>query len=213
MKTATATQANIESLPVLWQLELSHYNEKARCALECKRIPHIRQAFCHELLPHRELLVALSTHGQPVATGAALQAGFPMLRAGLRRRFQISAESARNSRGPMLAALDHREREISPGGYLVGAPLTVADLTDTAPFDGAAHPAECPYPRLGDDDLPDSWHEFFDSLADRPGVRWAAQSYRRQRGCPSELTPVAISASRPPRDAVYPVTRRPARER
>lgn len=34
-------------LPVLWQLPLSHYNEKVRWALDYKRIPHMR----HSLLP------------------------------------------------------------------------------------------------------------------------------------------------------------------
>jgi glutathione S-transferase len=31
-------------LPVLWQLELSHHNEKVRWALDHKRIPHVRRA-------------------------------------------------------------------------------------------------------------------------------------------------------------------------
>lgn len=31
------------SLPVLWQLRLSHYNEKARWALDHKRVPHVRR--------------------------------------------------------------------------------------------------------------------------------------------------------------------------
>src|SRR4051794_34238447 len=30
--------------PVLWHLKVSHYNEKARWALDFKRIPHIRRA-------------------------------------------------------------------------------------------------------------------------------------------------------------------------
>jgi glutathione S-transferase len=30
--------------PVLWQLELSHYNEKVRWALDYKRIPHVRRS-------------------------------------------------------------------------------------------------------------------------------------------------------------------------
>ena len=30
--------------PVLWQLELSHYNEKVRWALDYKRVPHIRRS-------------------------------------------------------------------------------------------------------------------------------------------------------------------------
>lgn len=31
-------------LPVLWQLQLSHYNEKVRWALDHKRVPHIRRS-------------------------------------------------------------------------------------------------------------------------------------------------------------------------
>src|SRR5436190_21069718 len=30
--------------PVLWHLKVSHYNEKARWALDYKRIPHVRRA-------------------------------------------------------------------------------------------------------------------------------------------------------------------------
>src|SRR6266480_584462 len=33
-----------EDLPVLWHLKVSHYNEKARWALDYKGIPHIRRA-------------------------------------------------------------------------------------------------------------------------------------------------------------------------
>jgi glutathione S-transferase len=32
------------SVPVLWQLEISHYNEKVRWALDYKRVPHIRRS-------------------------------------------------------------------------------------------------------------------------------------------------------------------------
>ena len=40
--------------PVLWQLELSHYNEKVRWALDLKRIDHVRRP----LLPGAHLLIA-----------------------------------------------------------------------------------------------------------------------------------------------------------
>src|SRR5438128_1627857 len=38
--------ANLEpnATPVLWHLKVSHYNEKARWALDYKRIPHLRRA-------------------------------------------------------------------------------------------------------------------------------------------------------------------------
>ena len=41
------TGADLDSVPVLWQLQVSHYVEKVRWALDYKRIPHIR----HSLLP------------------------------------------------------------------------------------------------------------------------------------------------------------------
>ncbi|MBV9193240.1 MAG: glutathione S-transferase N-terminal domain-containing protein, partial [Solirubrobacterales bacterium] len=43
----TADQSKTSVVPVLWQLQISHYVEKVRWALDYKRIPHIR----HSLLP------------------------------------------------------------------------------------------------------------------------------------------------------------------
>ena len=131
----------------------------------------------------------LFTHGQPAATRALLRAGFPLLRAAMRRRFEISAEAAATSRAKMVAAMDRLEREISPSGYLVGESFTVADLTAAALFYPVARPPEFPYPMVADDDLPESWREFLDSLAQRPGGRWVAEIYRRHRGASAELTP------------------------
>jgi glutathione S-transferase len=42
-----ATRGSAEGGPVLWQLQISHYNEKVRWALDHKRVPHVR----HSLLP------------------------------------------------------------------------------------------------------------------------------------------------------------------
>ncbi|MBV9535440.1 MAG: glutathione S-transferase [Solirubrobacterales bacterium] len=263
----SAALAESRGVPVLWQLQISHYVEKVRWALDYKRIPHIRRtllpglhvvkakrltgdtstvpvltidgrsigdstriiaaiderwpqpqlypedpaqrrraleleeffdeelgphirrAFYHELLPHPELVVPLFTHGQQAVTRDALRAGFPMLRVAMRRRFEISDESAAHSRAKMVAALDRLEREISASGYLVGDSFTVADLTAAALFYGVARPPEFPYPMVAVDDLPDSWREFHGSLAQRPGGQWVAQMYRRHRGQSAELTP------------------------
>jgi glutathione S-transferase len=35
---------NLDDAPVLWHLKVSHYNEKARWALDYKRVPHVRRA-------------------------------------------------------------------------------------------------------------------------------------------------------------------------
>jgi glutathione S-transferase len=255
----SATQANTQSVPVLWQLEISHYNEKVRWALDYKRIPHIRRSLLpgphtvkaerltgdtsttpvltvdgrsigdstriiasieelwpqpplyppdanqrrraleleeffdevlgphirrvayHELLPHPDLVVPLFAHGQPLAARILLRAGFPMLRAGMRQKFEISAETAEDSRAKTVAVMDRLEHEISPSGFLVGESFTVADLTAVALFYPVVLPPEYPYPLIAEHDLPDSWREFFDSLAQRPGGRWVAEIYQRHR--------------------------------
>jgi glutathione S-transferase len=259
------------AVPVLWQLQISHYVEKVRWALDYKRVPHvrrsllpgfhavkakrltrdtstapvltldgrsigdstriiaaieerwprpplypedpaqrrraleleeffdehlgphIRRAFYHELLPHPELVVPLFTHGRPRAARAALRAGFPMLRVAKRRRFEISADAAANSRAKMVAAIDRLEREISPSGYLVGEWFTVADLTAAALFYPVARPAQFPYATVADADLPDRLRELCDSLLQRPGGRWVADTYRRHRGASAELSHAGMS--------------------
>src|SRR5215831_7251103 len=57
-----------DGLPVLWQLEISHYNEKVRWALDYKRIPHIRRS----LLPGVHLIVARRLTGGEVNTTPVL---------------------------------------------------------------------------------------------------------------------------------------------
>src|SRR5204863_3749459 len=44
--------------PVLWHLKVSHYNEKARWALDHKRVPHVRRAAVPGL--HRDTARGLS---------------------------------------------------------------------------------------------------------------------------------------------------------
>jgi glutathione S-transferase len=253
-------------LPVLWQLQLSHYNEKVRWALDYKRVPHIRRsllpgphirkaqrltgdtsttpvltlegrsigdstriiaaieqgwpqpplypenersrcraleledyfdeelgphirrAMYHEMLPHPELLLPRFTHGQPLRQQTLLRAGFPALRAAMRRKMDITPETAAASRAKMIAAMDRLEREISLTGYLVDDSFTVADLTAAALFYGVARPPEFPYPMVAHDDLPESWREFLDSLARRDGGQWVTDIYRRHRGRSSEPT-------------------------
>ena len=159
--------------------------------------PHIRRAFYQELLSHPELVVPLFTQGRPRGARALLRAGFPILRVAMRQRFEISADAAANSRAKMVAAMDRLEREISPSGYLVGESFTVADLTAAALFYPVPRPAGFPYAMVADDDLPDSFREFVDSLARRPGGQWVEQIYRRHRGVSAELTPAQASVPRP----------------
>lgn len=55
-----ADTADRDRLPVLWQLQISHYNEKARWALDYKRIPHLRRS----LLPGLHAIKARRLTGE-----------------------------------------------------------------------------------------------------------------------------------------------------
>lgn len=63
------------SRPVLWQLQLSHYNEKVRWALDHKRIPHARRS----LLPGLHVIIARRLTGDvsttPVVTFGDISIG------------------------------------------------------------------------------------------------------------------------------------------
>jgi glutathione S-transferase len=243
---------------VLWQLRLSHYNEKVRWALDLKRIahlrrsllpglhaiiarrltggeattpvltldgrsigdstriiaaleerwpnpplypqdpsrrrraleleeffdqelgPHIRRASYFELLPYPDTLLLLFTQGQPRPARALLRAAFPLLRARMRRKLEITADAARESRRKTIAAMDRLEDEIQPSGYLVGDSFTVADLTAAALLSPLVRPAQFSYR------LPERWPEpveaFRDSVKDHPGYAWVTEMYRRHRG-------------------------------
>jgi len=53
-------RANTADLPILWQLQVSHYNEKVRWALDHKRIPHVRRS----LLPGAHAIQAKRLTGE-----------------------------------------------------------------------------------------------------------------------------------------------------
>jgi glutathione S-transferase len=65
--------------PVLWQLQISHYNEKVRWALDYKRIPHVRRSMMpgvHQLILKRKAGVirspVLELNGRAIADSSAI---------------------------------------------------------------------------------------------------------------------------------------------
>lgn len=141
--------------------------------------PHLRRAVYNELLPYPELTLPLFTNGQPPLSRLLLRIMFPLLRVGMRRSMNIYEAPAEASREKVVAAMDRLEAEIGPSGYLVGDSFTVADLTAAALFYPIAQPPEFPYPSVTD--LPGPSREFIDSLRERPGGQWVAETYRRHR--------------------------------
>jgi glutathione S-transferase len=63
----------VDGAPVLWHLKVSHYNEKARWALDYKRVPHVRRAAepgRHRAIARR--LTGTTTFPVLVMNGAAI---------------------------------------------------------------------------------------------------------------------------------------------
>jgi glutathione S-transferase len=252
------TMAQADQRPVLWQLQISHYNEKVRWALDYKRIPHtrrsmlpgvhqlilkrkagvitspvleidgeaigdstailqlieerwpepplmpenalqrtralrledyfdeelgphIRRAVYYELLPYPDVVIPLFTDGAPARSRAVLRAGFPVLRVGMRRFFNIREEPAAYSRAKTVEALDTLEKELGDNEYLVGDRFSIADVTAASLFYPLALPPEFPYTSPAFEDLPEGARDFMGSMRERPGAKWVAEMYRRHR--------------------------------
>ena len=56
---------NLPMLPVLWHLEISHYNEKVRWALDYKSVAHVRRA----VTPGLQELTARRLRDRPDGAG------------------------------------------------------------------------------------------------------------------------------------------------
>jgi glutathione S-transferase len=147
--------------------------------------PQARAFFVHELFARTpDLALDFFALGHGPGHRRAMRALFPLFQALYRRRHNVSAATAREGRGRVLAALDRIEAELQPSGHLVGDEFTVADLTAAALLGGiAADPAHLQYP------LPQpAWAVALrDSLAGRVGCQWLAQMYERHRGRSAEV--------------------------
>jgi glutathione S-transferase len=104
------------SLPVLWHLKVSHFNEKARWALDHKQIPHVRRAAVpgrHQAIARRltggETFPILELDGQAIGGSAqiidALERRFPEP-----PLYQPSSSDRLRARG----LEDHFDEELGP---------------------------------------------------------------------------------------------------
>lgn len=89
-----------------------------------------------------------------------------------------SADVAERSRVKVLEALDRLERELDGGQYLAGESFSVADLTAAALFYPLVLPPEGPQVMT---DPPPAFQAFRDSVRERPGYRWVAETFSRHR--------------------------------
>ena len=140
--------------------------------------PHVRRATYENLLPRPDLLLPSFLHNQPPAARALLRAVFPVLRVGMRERFQVTAERAAESRARVLAAVQRLEDELGGRDYLVDDRFSVADLSAAALLYPIARPPTFPYPIPP---VPPPSQAFIDELSARPLGQWVARIYERHR--------------------------------
>src|SRR5207247_2499672 len=175
--------------PVLWQFRFSHFNEKARWALDWKGIAHVRRS----LLPGFHIPRVLWMTGQKslpvlVLGGETIHDSTRIIQ----RLERLPPEPAlypseEAARRRALALEDFFDEELGPH---VRRALFHELLTDTAgaaaaPLAPAVFPPEFPYAPPGP--LPAPVARWCDSLASRPACRWAAEMYRRHRGTAAEI--------------------------
>src|SRR2546428_636649 len=165
------------ALPVLWHFTVSHFNEKARWALDFKRVRHVRRA----LLPGSHFLKIWRMTGQTAVPVLALD-GRPIhdstrIIEALERAYPEPPLYPRNE--------PERRRELEPSGYLVGDGFSVADLTAAALFYPLVQPPEFPYPWPRP--LPAWLGEYRAALAGRAAFQWVGEMYSRHRGTSAEV--------------------------
>lgn len=142
--------------------------------------PHVRLLAFHELSREPERFGELMMRTMPPPLNrwerpvGAYGRAYVALRFGVR-----DAAAAEVARGKVLAALDRLEAELGDGEYLVGERLSVADLTAAALFHPLVMPPEGPLPPI---EMPAAYERLRASVADRPGFRWVAETFRRHRG-------------------------------
>jgi len=140
--------------------------------------PYIRRYVFHEVAKDRELFGRISSQVLPPRLRR-----FPGLAGGYARAFTAvrfgagSNRAAENARERVLIALDELESQLDGNEYLVGDHFTVADLTAAALFYPLVLPPEGPQSGIPATALA----ELTDPVADRRGVRWVREMFRRHR--------------------------------
>lgn len=142
--------------------------------------PYIRRLVYHQLTSDTELLAELTMHQVQYGHRATLPFTKAVLARFLDLRFSTgSPEKAAAAEAKVVAALDRLDAELDGREYLAGPRFSVADLTVAALLYPLVLPPQAPWRPTW---LPDSWIRLNSENGDRPGVRWAAEMYRRHRG-------------------------------
>jgi glutathione S-transferase len=141
--------------------------------------PYARRLAFHEARRDPELLQQVAARVSPSLADSLGPALVPYTRAFTALRYgAASSRAADTARQKIIAAIDRLEAELGDGEYLVGGRFTIADLTAASLLFPIVGPPEAP---AVTDRMPDPFERFRDTLRERPGYRWVAETFRRHR--------------------------------
>lgn len=141
--------------------------------------PNLRRWVWHYTLDDTDVVVdsVFADGGHPVRR-RLLRTVSPVMGVVLRRDYAISAATAERALATLHEVMDRIEREIGPGGYLVGDRFSVADLTGAALFTPLIRPPKREFlPPRQVAEVAAVRAEF----EARPGGQWVLEMFARHR--------------------------------
>jgi glutathione S-transferase len=144
--------------------------------------PHLRRVVYFHLLPRRSVVISLCDVNTPRWQGVALRAGFPVLRALMRRSMRIDERTAARSLDEVRRTFDAIEKRLGDGRrYLVGDRFTAADLTFAALVGPAVQPEEHPVRFPDASELPTEAAALLRETQERPAGQFVKRMYKEHR--------------------------------
>lgn len=144
--------------------------------------PCTRFLVFHELINEPGLFADVAAEAVPGPLGKVkpVVGAYARVYTSLRWGANSSADAER-ARSAIVAAMDRLDAELErgEGEFLVGKRLSVADITAASLFYPLVAPAEGPVPP--DLPRPAAFDRFRETLQDRRGFRWVADTFRRHR--------------------------------
>jgi glutathione S-transferase len=108
---------------------------------------------------------------------------FPLIKWGIRRQYTLTPPKVEESRVKILEGLDRLEREIQgdPSRYLVGASLSIADITAASLFSPLVAAEGSPYAVQPGEVVPPEIAGFRAAVLARPAGQWLLRRYQEDR--------------------------------
>lgn len=147
--------------------------------------PQVRRGLFSVLLDEPGYVCGMFARDRgPLARGL-YRAGFPVVKAVMRRSMEIEPEAVARAIEATRAGLEFVAKEAGPDGHLVGDRFSVADLAAAALLAPAADPRS--HPDMARPDPPPSVRAYLARFASHPGTAWVHETYRRHRPHRPEL--------------------------